>query len=155
MNIFAVDNDPVLAAQALHDRHVVKMCLETAQILCTVAHAHGLPAKYKPTHAKHPCTLWAGSSRGNVMWLIQHGMGLCVEYTHRFGKRHACEQVILDVSTALVGAILTGQRTPFAQVMPDEYRSDDAVDAYRRMYRATKVQGNRWTKREPPAWLEV
>ena len=154
MNIFAVDNDPVLAAQALHDRHVVKMCLETAQILCTVAHGLGIPAPYKPTHKNHPCTLWAGNGENNAYWLWRHGMALCDEYTYRFGKVHACEQVIRDlqiVSYTLPRASLT----PFAQVMPDEYRSDDAVDAYRRMYRATKVQGNRWTKREPPAWLEV
>ena len=44
MNIFIVDTDPVVAAQSLHDRHVVKMCIETAQLLCTVAHQHGLAA---------------------------------------------------------------------------------------------------------------
>ena len=38
MNIFYLDDDPVLAAQQHCDRHVVKMILETAQILSTVWH---------------------------------------------------------------------------------------------------------------------
>ena len=35
MNIFYVDSDPVIAAQQLVDKHVVKMPLETAQLLCS------------------------------------------------------------------------------------------------------------------------
>lgn len=66
MNIFALDDDPALAARALHDRHIVKMALETAQILCTVAHGLGLPAPYKPPHKNHPCTVWAGTTRGKA-----------------------------------------------------------------------------------------
>lgn len=154
MNIFAVDHDPYAAARALHDRHVVKMALETAQVLCTVAHGLGIAAPYKSTHKNHPCTLWAKECQGNAAWLWCHGVALCEEYTHRFKKIHACERVIRDLHIITL-MVPPHDMTPPPQVMPDEYRSDDAVDAYRRMYRATKVQGNRWTKREPPAWLEV
>ena len=35
MNIFYVDKDPKVAAQMMCDKHVVKMILEYAQILCT------------------------------------------------------------------------------------------------------------------------
>ena len=35
MNIFYLDTDPVLAAQMQCDKHVVKMILESAQMLCT------------------------------------------------------------------------------------------------------------------------
>ena len=52
MNIFYLDPDPVAAAQMQCDKHVVKMALETAQILSTV-----LGGPYKPTHAKHPSVL--------------------------------------------------------------------------------------------------
>ena len=34
MNIFVIDKDPVVAAQNLCDKHVVKMILESAQMLC-------------------------------------------------------------------------------------------------------------------------
>ena len=35
MNIFALDKDPVVAAQMSCDKHIVKMILESAQMLCT------------------------------------------------------------------------------------------------------------------------
>ena len=152
MNIFVVDNSPTVAANALHDRHIVKMALETAQILCTVAHGLGLPARYKPTHKNHPCTVWAGANSGNVRWLIKHGIEICNEYTIRFGRTHASEQVIVEVGMLLWDAVPAGERTPFAQVMPDEYRGDDAVEAYRRMYIATKLPGNRYTNATVPKW---
>lgn len=152
MNIFALDDDPVLAARALHDRHIVKMALETAQILCTVAHKMGLPAPYKPTHKNHPCVMWAGAALGNARWLGYHGMEICAEYTRRFGKVHASEIVILEAVLYVTSAMPLTFRTPFAQVMPDEYKGDDAVRAYRRRYRATKLPGNRYTKATAPAW---
>ena len=57
MNLFYVEREPVAAAQALCDKHVVKMILETAQMLST---AHRLsetpqaPFVYKVTHRNHP-----------------------------------------------------------------------------------------------------
>ena len=68
MNIFVVDIDPSKAAQSLCDKHVVKMVLETAQILSTIS---GGP--YRPTHANHPCVLWAGATKRNYLWLVEHG----------------------------------------------------------------------------------
>ena len=35
MNIFYLDRDPVIAAQMMCDKHVVKMILESAQMLST------------------------------------------------------------------------------------------------------------------------
>ena len=86
MNIFVVDYDPNKSAQDLCDKHVVKMILETAQMLCA-AHPIGT-APYKATHLKHPCTLWVARSIDNYEWLLTHGYALCREYTARYGKRH-------------------------------------------------------------------
>lgn len=69
MNIFALDQCPVKSAQLLNDKHVVKMCLESAQILCTVHRGFGLDAPYRPTHKRHPCMLWVAESHGNYIWL--------------------------------------------------------------------------------------
>ena len=41
MNIFVLDRNPTIAAQMACDKHVVKMILETAQMLCTVARNNG------------------------------------------------------------------------------------------------------------------
>lgn len=153
MNIFAVHVDPARAAEMLCDRHVVKMALETAQLLSTVHHQYGASARYKPTHAHHPCTVWSGQSKQNYDWLVQHGLALCHEYTHRYGKRHACESVIEELRSHAL-AIPDLGRTAFAQAMPDEYRHADAVTAYRRYYSGAKRNIARWSRREPPAWFE-
>jgi len=127
------------------------MALETAQILCTVAHGLGVNAPYKPTHKNHPCTVWACASSGNVDWLRMHGLEICTEYTRRFGRVHACAPIIDSVGYAVWLYTPVGDQTPFAQVMPDEYKGDDAVEAYRRMYRATKLPG-KYTNAQPPVW---
>ena len=145
MNIFVVDTDPRKAAQSLCDKHVVKMVLETAQILSTVS---GGP--YRPTHANHPCVIWAGSTRRNYLWLVEHGLELCREYTRRYGKIHKCQVVIESLANPPTEITRVGL-TPFVQCMPEEYRGPDVVEAYRRYYHADKSQFATW-KTQPPSW---
>ncbi len=48
MNIFYVNRNPHIAAKELVDKHVVKMILETAQLLCGAHHVtHQVPTKYR------------------------------------------------------------------------------------------------------------
>lgn len=152
MNIFAVHKNPTTAAQSLHDRHVVKMVLESAQMLCTVAVQLGLQAPYKATHAKHPCVIWASQTDSNAEWLYIHAMALCHEYTHRFGRRHKSQDVIEAISPRLIAALPEGPLMPFAQAMPDPCKRPDPVDGYREYYRQHKLAGNRYTNRVRPAW---
>jgi len=148
MNIFILDTNPVIAAQMQCDKHVVKMCLETTQLLSTVA---GGP--YKPTHVNHPCTKWAGECLANFDWLMWHGMALCQEYTYRYDKIHKCEAVLKNIRPpALIADIRGG--TPFAQCMPDVYKNDDPVVAYRNYYMSKmSTIDMRWTKRPMPSWF--
>ena len=76
MNIFYLSKDPEKAAWFQCDKHIVKMPLETAQMLCTAhreldgdeyADEQGL---YKRAYWNHPCTIWARESRQNYQWLI-------------------------------------------------------------------------------------
>ena len=152
MNIFALNSDPILAAQNHVDKHVVKMPLEASQILCTVVRGLGGEARYKPTHKNHPCTRWAGESSGNYEWLVQLGLALCNEYTHRYGKRHACEAVIREISAPLP-ALRIAPRGAFALAMPEEYKQVDSVAAYQAYYRAEKAHLHSWKNRQPPVWL--
>jgi hypothetical protein len=126
LNIFAVDSDPVVAAQSLCDAHVVKMILESAQMLCA-AHPAGV-APYKPTHMKHPCTIWTRTSRENYDWLCRHAKALCEEYTYRYGKRHKSEDVV-DWCIANSSEIPNGSLTPHPQAMPDQYKRPHFTDA--------------------------
>ena len=104
MNIFVTDPDPVKSAQVLPDKHIVKMPLETCQMLSIVAsekwgHGFGVLPKLngepyktdKGAFRNHPCTVW---SQINFRWLIEHGLALCAEYTHRYGKTHSCQYTI-------------------------------------------------------------
>ena len=150
MNIFVVDEDPVVAAQQLCDKHVVKMILETAQMLCTVARDRGYEAPYGASHAKHPCTLWAGKSAANWHWLITHGLAMSEEYTRRYGRVHKSEEVIKWCARLPIG-FPTKELTPFAQAMPQQYRNPCAVTAYRAYYHGEKANFATW-KSEVPQW---
>jgi len=144
MNIFVLSLSPHMAAQFQCDKHVVKMLLESAQILSTVS---GGP--YKPTHSKHPCVLWAGAARDNYHWLVEHALELCREYTFRYGKTHRCESVILQLVSP-PSSLPTGG-TPFAQCMPDEFRRPDPVEAYQAYYHSKTFAA--WNKSRPaPFW---
>lgn len=144
MNIFVLSLCPIEAAQMQCDKHVVKMTIESAQMLCTVG--HGI---YAPTHASHPCTRWAGLSEANFEWLTAHALALSDEYTHRYGRRHksqnAIETVKQPLSFPFVGL------TPFALAMPDEFKIGDAVESYRAYYHS-KAHFAKWTRRQQPSW---
>lgn len=154
MNIFVLDLDPRQAAQMQVDKHVVKMILETAQLLSTARFLYGASGTYKPTHQGHPCTKWAAESAHNYAWLWHHGMALCEEYTFRYGKRHK-SQDLFEGELRHIPAIPRIGRTPFAQAMPDEFKHPDPVIAYRRYYIGAKAHFAKWTNRAEPLWFTL
>ena len=83
MNIFYLDNNPVKAAQVQYNKHVVKMILESAQMLCTAHHhydnGHNVP--YKKAHYNHPSTIWCRQNASQYKWLYDHMVALGKEYT--------------------------------------------------------------------------
>ena len=160
MNIFILHSDPRLAARMLCDKHCSKMIVETAQMMAAGLIAHGVEPNempltkggtpYRGGYANHPCTRWSYESRANFVWLAQHGWWLCQEYTLRYGKVHACQSPI-EQMWFLDKRITEGELTPFAQAMPDEFRDDDAVVAYRAYYHSKQFA--KWNKGTPaPDW---
>jgi len=152
MNIFVLDYNPQVAAEYHCDKHVVKMILETAQILSTINHKHGVDAPYKATHANHPCTLWAGKTTGNYTWLVTLGFALCEEYTFRYNKIHKCATVLAALAFP-PDDLPVADITPFAQAMPDDCKNQDAVTAYREYYIKYKQNLASWKNRPAPAWI--
>lgn len=183
MNIFHVHGDPKLAAQSLVDKHVVKMILESAQLLSTAhrvldgiqeiesKYVEGsLPPRYrkvkvwklndarenvlyKATHINHPSAIWCRQSIGNYDWLVEHFFALCEEYTYRYEKKHKC----YDMGYMLQSPphnLKEYEPTPFVCAMPDQYKiSYDPVENYREYYRVAKKDLHKWTKREEPGWI--
>lgn len=96
MNIFATDPDPKVAAYHLDDKRVIKMILESAQMLSTAIRSRGLTHDwlYKRTHESHPCSIWVRESRENFDWLITYSLELCAAYTYVYGRVHKSEAFI-------------------------------------------------------------
>ena len=156
MNIFFLDNDIKKCAQYHCDKHVVKMILETAQLLCGVHHTTPQVTPeipYKLSHKNHPCAIWSRESLTNYLVLCELGLELCYEYTYRYGKRHKSQDVIEWCVINKPSIVDIGYTEP-PKAMPDEYKVDSVVESYRNYYRGAKVSFAVWKNREKPFWFE-
>ena len=154
MNIFILDKDVKKCAQYHCDKHVVKMILETAQLLCGVHHMTDQvtdQVPYKLSHKNHPCAIWARESYTNYLYLCELGLALCDEYTHRYGKRHKSMEVIMWCISNRPNIPDKGL-TEFAKAMPEEYKVKSAVESYRNYYRGAKSGFASWKNRDIPTW---
>lgn len=164
MNIFFTDCDPDTAARSLPDKHIVKMPVEAVQMLVSACLRHDIQPEvvtksgtiHKGGYHKHPSTVWAGDTQENWFWTLSWGLSLCDEYTKRYGKQHFAEGQLHQLLKSLE-RIPTGQLTRPALAMPDECKTDDAVESYRNCIRAKvaeKPLSFVWKKGTPaPAWL--
>jgi len=157
MNIFVLDKNPSIAAQMHCDKHVPKMILETAQMLSTAHHVYDTPQAplvYKQAHLNHPCTIWVRESVDNYAWTYELFRELNNEFVARRGKIHLSWVKLSDHLAHTPSLPLCGL-TPFAQAMPDEYKREDAVEAYRAYYRGDKARFAKWewpTAQTPDWW---
>ena len=180
MNIFILDEDPVVAASLQCDKHVVKMILESAQMLSTAHRVlDGTPMKvpsksgksvvthyvlpeledklYRTSHINHPCNVWVRESKANYDWLFTHFVALCYEYRYRYGKTHKSSLLkeYLDKQPKNIPNI---GLTPFVLGMkstnPECMNTDDPVGSYQKFYQ-TKQSAFKmvWTKRKTPEWF--
>lgn len=157
MNIFVLDDNPALAAIYQCDKHVVKMVLETGQLLSTVHRMHGNDDEvlYKATHMHHPCTKWASLSVENYDWLYTHFVGLACEYEYRYGRMHATYERLKHAVVKIPQGLDSKGKTKYTLAMPDEYKCEDAVTAYRNYYMGAKRDFLTYTKRGKPSWLTI
>ena len=185
MNIFILNKSPILAARDHCNKHVVKMILESAQMLSTAhwinwqrmlqpelqpgeklqdwlrVNVHkDLQPTWKMTHAHHPCTQWAARCWGNYTWLSLHGMELCREYEHRYGRTHKSLEVhrwlnrVIPPTFETTTEVATAT-TPFAIAMPEKYHvADNAVESYRSYYMGEKAHFAKWPADRVPVWWQ-
>ena len=141
------------------DKHVVKMLLETSQLLCTAhrelddssfADDAGL---YKIAHRNHPSAKWVRESRENYRWAYSLLIALCEEYTLRYGKTHKTQRLgIVDSLHRCPDNILSVAFTDPPQCMPPEFHCDNPVKAYRDYYLGKKMGFAVW-KLKTPDWV--
>ena len=138
MNIFYINANPETAAQQLADDHIRKMQMESAQMCCTAHWAVGNEAPYKRAHFNHPSTKWTRESIHHYRWLVQHGLEICNEFIKRYGKRHKTQDV-LEWCRDNEPNIPDAGFTPPPQCMPDEFKQEDTIKAYKRFYIEDKI----------------
>jgi hypothetical protein len=179
MNIFYVDSDPEVAARNMVDRHVVKMILETAQLLSTAHRVidgeefvgqtqSGRKAKrwrlsgkadaimYAATHINHPSAVWVRENSANYAWLYDHLLALGREYTYRYGRTHLTIDKLKDILRDAPANIEQSKvMTKMPSCMDKQYIiSLDPIINYRNYYNYGKTDLLRWSNRPPPQWID-
>ena len=152
MNSFILDTDIAKCAKFHCDQHVLKMILESLQMLCTVLNKKGIETPYKSTHVKHPCVLWLEKSFDNFEWLASLAVALNYEYRFRFSKPnvHKSDSVLKHIEQHKYHS---NGLTSFVQAMPKQYKIiNDPITAYRQFYLGEKMLFVRWAKRDIPDW---
>lgn len=179
MNIFYLDNDPIECAKLHCDKHVVKMCIEYAQLLSTAhrvldgkeyvdKNVNGRRIKrwklehhenliYKACHINHPSTVWTRSNLENYMWLYRMWCALGDEYTHRYGKKHACLNKLKEVLSSPPNNIRHDsafyEPPPAMKQYPQCIVVGDSVVSYHNYYREAKARFAKWTNRLIPTFM--
>ena len=174
MNIFYLHSCPDTAARLQYNKHVVKMILESAQMLCTAKRVldgteyydktkNGRKIKrwrldnnneesiiYKAGWLGHPSTQWVLQSAYNYIWLYQHMMALNEEYKLRYGhtKDHLTIQKLGELlKTPPKNARVDVMGTDATPAMPDHCKiPGDSVGSYRKYYILEKRRFAKWEK---------
>lgn len=182
MNLFILSLIAAECAEYMFDRHISKIILEAAQMLCTtyrmcnkaapgtmrnilfISDTQDMCNVYHITHKNHPVTVWMRQSRANVEWTLALVDAMHTEWKWRYGhpadKLHkayvVCEWVREQLAADSLEFPAEGL-TPFAQAMPDEYKCPgDPVAAYRAYYQSPeKARIASWKGRDPPAWWQI
>jgi hypothetical protein len=109
----------------------------------------------KASHINHPSNQWVRASKHNYLWLNRMWNYLLLEYTHRYGKHHACEKYI-EYLYLVPKNILDVPFTDPTPAMPDECKiSGNSLASYHKYYIDKKVSFAKWTNREVPLWFRI
>ena len=181
MNIFVLDRDPIVAGSYHCDKHVLKMIIETGQMLST---AHWIlwldklektrkdfrlvrdmkeylkdhvPKDCQPewnlTHQNHPCSVWVRSSVANYFWALRLMRSLLDQYTKRYKKIHKSECNYKWLSKNIPPNIPNISLTDHPICMPDDCKiSKNPIECYQEYYRIHKRYMAKWKTLEPPWW---
>lgn len=179
MNIFYLHEEPQTCAAYHCNKHVTKMITEHNQMLCTNLyilhglakadtdhsmfssfprrHADGTQNPYRIVHVNHPCTKWLRESKVHTMWLLLMNAYLCNEYTSRYGKTHAGQEIncwlMQQYSDMRLDKFSSMKWNQPPQAMPEDVKHEDSIVAYRQYYNKYKSSFAKWHN-ETPSWYE-
>ena len=156
MNIFYLHPDPLICSRYHCDKHVVKMILESCQLLSTAHHvidgslnvADGI---YKKTHHNHPCAIWVRETHQNYIWLYNLMRCLHAEWHWRWqhNKPHKSEPVMIQLRN-LPMFIPRNTFTMPPRCMPEEYKDSCVIKSYQNYYLGAKKSMLYWKNRDVP-----
>lgn len=154
MNIFYLDQNLKKCAEYHCDKHVVKMILETAQLLSSACHFYKEPQGYKPTHQNHPCAVWTRSSQENFLWLAELGHYLNDEYVYRYKSiyGHRSFYDVIETLTIPKDMPSLGWTEP-PKCMPDEFKVESVIQSYRNYYKGSKSKIATYKNRPIPEFM--
>lgn len=176
MNIFYLSHDPTESARWHCDRHVLKMPIESLQLMFSVHwRVAGIRKKiekellgegwkevfpnlprespYGIGYQNHGCTKWVLASADNYRWLSVLAEELLLEYERRWpGREHSCKKLARWAAEHVPDLPEIGLTTPYL-AMPDSIKSDDPVESYRRYYHRKMIYMRvTWKGRSAPPW---
>jgi len=179
MNIFFLSMNPRRCARMHANIHIVKMIVETAQLLCNVHRRqrelclapyigpNKIPYKESASgHRKLGSMIWVGESHGNYKWAVQLGLELCAEYNQGRGRaagkttQHRTQRV-LEWLQRYEPNFKIKRRTPVKLkhlAMPDKFKkASSSIEAYRDYYYSKrKTMTMAWDpKKRTPDWWEA
>ena len=156
MNIFHLHKDPKTCAEYHCDKHVVKMILETGQMLSTAYRRNFGDNEdlYKTAYPKHPMTIWVGDTGGNFKWTMQLFDELLYQYELRYNKIHKTSRILnLLNNNYTEWKEWKGLFTDPPLCMPDDCKRDCYIFSYRKYYVEYKKPFARYTEVATPDFM--
>lgn len=153
MNLFYLDSDPITCAEYHCDKHVIKMVLESAQMLSTCQRAYDNDTTYRPTHVNHPVNVWLRQSVDHYDYLFNLYCALLGEYDNRYSRTHKSARVMFELNK--YNFLPKASWTDPPQCMPDYCKRIDTIDAYRVYYVSEKAYMAKWQYSQQPEWWPI
>ncbi len=179
MNIFYLSHDPIESARWHCDKHVLKMPIESLQLMFSVHWKvagvrktsekeilgerwrevfPGLPREtpYGIGYQNHGCAKWALSSADNYRWLSRLAQELLLEYERRWsGREHVCKPLARWAAENVPDLPEIGLTSPYL-AMPNSMKSEDPIGSYQRYYHYKTVYMRvTWKGRSTPPWWNL
>jgi hypothetical protein len=174
MNLFITSTCPKECAEALDDKRLGKMLMETNQLLSSALHFHwngyfidpiddhvGEGMICKLTHANHPCAVWVRGSKRNFYWTIKHSYALGHEWTYRFDSFHS-SSVRTQYIHRFYDCLPSGDLLPFQNSARNDGLGLDftwlpvpvSYQEYLLARWKTDKRPATWTRRGAPSWVQ-